>query len=68
MNSCKAPQCEYSQRWGKCVRPNCYIEAMSWCKRNNIAAKLCKKNYKKEEEQKKVCDWYTEWIAARLQV
>lgn len=63
MNSCKAPQCEFSKRWKKCVKPNPYIEAMSWCKRNRITPRLCKKNYRKDDAQEKACDRYAERIA-----
>lgn len=35
-HNCKPPQCEYSTRWKKCVKPNGYNEALAWCKRNNI--------------------------------
>jgi hypothetical protein len=65
MNSCKAPTCEYSKRWKKCVKPNCYIEALAWCKRQRITPRLCKKNYKKEEAQEKACDRYFERIGAK---
>jgi len=60
MQSCKPPQCEYSQRWKKCVKPNPYIEALSWCKRNNIPNETCKKTYNSEEAKREACNRYEE--------
>jgi hypothetical protein len=57
---CKAPQCEYSKRWKKCVKPNAYNEALAWCKRNKIDHKKCKKDYNSEEAKKEACKRYDE--------
>jgi hypothetical protein len=58
--NCKAPQCEYSKRWKKCVKPNAYIEALAWCKRNKIDHQKCKKDYNSEEAKKEACKRYEE--------
>lgn len=58
--NCKAPQCEYSKRWKKCVKPNAYNEALAWCKRNRIDHQKCKKDYNSEEAKKEACTRYEE--------
>ncbi len=62
MQSCKAPTCEYSNRWKKCTRPNAYNEALAWCKRNDIDHKKCKQDYNSVEAKKQACNRYEERI------
>lgn len=62
MQSCKAPTCEFSTRWKKCVRPNAYNEALAWCKRNDIDHKKCKQDYDSVEAKKQACNRYEERI------
>lgn len=59
-NNCKAPQCEFSQRWKKCVKPNAYNEALAWCKRNKIAFATCKQNYNSDDAKREACKRYEE--------
>lgn len=60
--NCKAPHCEYSQRWKKCVKPNAYNETLAWCKRNKINYSKCKQDYSqnKDEAHKLACNRYAE--------
>ena len=60
MEKCKDPKCEFSRRWGKCVQPNSYIEALAWCKRNNITAKQCKQDYNSATAKLIACKRYRE--------
>ena len=46
-NNCGIPNCHYLKKKDKCVKPNKYIEYISWCKRNNIKHNTCKDDYKK---------------------
>lgn len=62
MQSCKAPTCEFSKRWKKCIRPNAYNEALAWCKRNDIDHKKCKQSYDSNEAKKQACNRYEERI------
>jgi len=65
-HNCKAPTCEYSKRWKKCVRPNAYNEALAWCKRNGIDNKKCKQDYNSEEAKKLACKRYEERMKNKI--
>lgn len=60
--SCKAPKCEFSKRWGKCVKPNPYSETLAWCKRNKIEHNKCKNMYNDDKElaKKEACNRHLE--------
>ena len=61
-HNCKPPECQYSDRWKKCVKPNAYNEALAWCKRNKVDHTKCKKDYNSEEAKHKACDRLEERI------
>ncbi len=67
--SCKAPKCEFSKRWGKCVKPNPYSETLAWCKRNKIEHNKCKSIYDGDKElaKKEACNRYGEKVKQRKQ-
>jgi hypothetical protein len=62
---CKSPTCQYSQKRHKCIRPNSYIEALSWCRRNKINVKECKEQYQNDKSyaKKTACDRYSERLS-----
>ena len=39
MDKCEPPKCEYSIFRQKCIKPNPYIERLSYCNRKNISKK-----------------------------
>lgn len=59
---CKAPTCYYSKKRNKCVRPNSYIETLSWCRRNKINTAQCRELYynDKKDAKNKACERYAE--------
>lgn len=61
---CKAPTCQYSKNRNKCIKPNPYIEAISWCRRNKINFNKCKElyNMNKNDSKQKACERYAERI------
>jgi hypothetical protein len=62
MVPCVPPKCFYSKKKDKCVKPNPYIETLSWCKRNNIKYQNCRKLYydDKKKASHEACDRYKE--------
>lgn len=62
VRNCVPPKCHFITQRKKCVRPNSYIETISWCKRNNIDLKKCKDMYRtnKKEAQDLSCTRYEE--------
>jgi hypothetical protein len=64
MHSCKAPTCSYSEAKRKCVKPNPYFEALSWCKRQGIHHTKCKKDYFEDKQgaRQEACKRYEEKI------
>jgi hypothetical protein len=64
---CKAPTCEFSKRWNKCVKPNAYNEALAWCKRNNIPHQQCRKDYNSVDAKRLACKRYEERMKLLLQ-
>lgn len=60
MKDCNPPNCQYSIQREDCIRPNPYIERLSYCSRNNISKKDCIYDARKAYE--KACDYYYERI------
>lgn len=62
MKDCKPPKCQYSEAKDKCVQPNPYLEALAWCKRNDINHEKCKDNYNshKDHAKREACKRYEE--------
>jgi hypothetical protein len=58
MNKCKPPKCEYSIFRQNCIKPNPYIERLSYCTRNNISKKKC--SYDIETASLKACKYHNE--------
>ncbi len=64
MVPCVPPKCFYLKKKDKCVKPNPYIETLSWCKRNNIKYQNCRKVYyeDKKKAREEACNRYYERI------
>ena len=62
MENCIEPKCNFSLYRNKCTKPNSYIEAIAWCKRNNKHHGECRVNYNnnKQREKEIACDRYYE--------
>lgn len=62
---CVEPKCNFSKRWNKCTKPNPYIEAVAWCKRNKKNHEECKDDYNKNKTNATLmaCKRYYERIA-----
>jgi hypothetical protein len=62
MENCIEPKCNFSLYRNKCTKPNSYIEAIAWCKRNNKDHGECRVNYNnnKKREKEIACDRYYE--------
>lgn len=60
MNSCKEPSCVYNKEKKKCVKPNPYIQYISYCKSQNHSFDKCKNLYKNDTEniKNKACVYY----------
>jgi hypothetical protein len=67
-SSCVDPKCHYSEHYKKCIKPNSYIEAIAWCKRNNIDHKVCKENFNLNKKDAAInnCDRYRERLQFNL--
>jgi hypothetical protein len=61
MDKCEPPKCEYSIFHQKCIKPNPYIERLSYCNRKQISKKDCK--YDITIASKKACKYHKERIA-----
>ena len=60
MDKCEPPKCEYSIFRQKCIKPNPYIERLSYCNRKNISKKDC--SYDITIATEKACKYYKERI------
>lgn len=69
MNSkeCNEPKCYYSSYRLKCIKPNPYIEYLSWCKYNPNSCNSPKEEYKNkiDEIKKNSCKYYKENLKNR---
>ena len=65
MENCNIPKCHYLVNKNKCIKPNKYIEYISWCKRNKINHNDCKNNYKQNNnfDINDICNKYKERIS-----
>jgi len=62
MNNCDNTKtnCVFNKKTKKCVKPNPYIEYISYCKKKGIPFQITKKNYNenKEEIKKDACKYH----------
>jgi hypothetical protein len=60
MNDCSEPNCQHSEKRKKCIKPNPYIEALAYCKRNNIPFYTCITEYNndKVKARNEACNRY----------
>lgn len=66
-NECNEPKCYYSSYRLKCVKPNPYIEYLSWCKYNSNSCNNPKEEYRNkiDEIKKNSCIYYKENLKNR---
>lgn len=64
MENCKEPKCNFSKRFGKCIKPNPYIETVAKCGRNKIKRKDC--IYDKIKATEKSCNYYYERTGKKI--
>lgn len=60
MNNCKPPTCVYSKTKKKCVKPNPYIQFMTFCRNQGKTSEDCKGIYDmgKEKLKANACNFY----------
>ena len=66
-NECNEPKCYYSSYRSKCIKPNPYIEYLSWCKYNPYSCNNPKEEYKNkiDDIKKNSCIYYKENLKNR---
>jgi hypothetical protein len=66
-DECHEPKCYYSSYRNKCIKPNPYIEYLSWCKYNPKSCNNPKEDYKIkiDEIKKNSCQYYKENLKNR---
>ena len=62
MKNCKKPKCVYSVNKNICIKPNPYIQFISYCTKSNKSLTECKKEYNKKTDYIKnnACDYYSQ--------
>ena len=62
MKNCKKPKCVYSVNKKSCIKPNPYIQFISYCTKSNKSLTECKKEYNKKTDYIKnnACDYYSQ--------
>lgn len=62
MKNCKKPKCVYSVNKKICIKPNPYIQFISYCTKSNKSLTECKKEYNKKTDYIKnnACDYYSQ--------
>jgi len=65
--NCDEPKCYYSTYRNKCIKPNAYIEYISWCKYNSKSCNKPREEYKNKTDEIKqnTCNYYKENIKNR---
>ena len=64
---CDEPKCYYSSYRSKCIKPNPYIEYLSWCKYNPKSCNNPKEEYKNKNDEikKNSCKYYKDNLKNR---
>lgn len=64
VSHCSPPKCQYLEEKNKCIKPNPYVEMVSWCSRNNLKFNNCVQDYYNNRDKHKnvACDRYYERV------